>query len=89
MTGGGGIVSFEIKGNLNTAKKFLNSLRLCSIGPSLGGVETLMTHPAIVNYYEYTRKQRYRMGITDTLFRLSVGIEDVEDIIEDLDGALK
>jgi cystathionine gamma-synthase len=89
MTGGGGVVTFEIKGNLNTAKRFLDALRLCYIGPSLGGVETLITHPALVSYYNYTRKQRYELGITDTLFRLAVGIENVEDIIKDLDRALK
>lgn len=89
MSGGGGIVSFDIKGNLSTAKRFLNALQLCCIGSSLGGVETLITHPAIVNYYEYTKKQRCQLGITDTLFRLSVGIEGVDDIINDLDRALK
>ena len=88
MSGGGGVVTFEIKGNLNTAKRFLDRLRLCYIGPSLGGVETLITHPAMVSYYDYTRKQRYELGLTDTLFRLAVGIEDVEDIIADLDRAL-
>jgi cystathionine gamma-synthase len=89
MTGGGGVVTFEIKGNLNNAKRFLDALKLCYIGPSLGGVETLITHPALVTYYDYTRKQRYELGITDTLFRLAVGIEDVEDIIADLERGLK
>jgi cystathionine gamma-synthase len=89
MSGGGGIVTFEIKGKLSNAKRFLNNLKLCSIGPSLGGAETLITSPAIVNYYEYTKDQRQQMQITDTLLRLSVGLEDVEDIIEDLKKALK
>jgi len=89
MAGGGGVVTFEIKGTITAAKRFLDALRLCHIGPSLGGVETLITHPALVSYYDYTRKQRYELGITDTLFRLAVGIEDVEDIIADLDHALK
>jgi cystathionine gamma-synthase len=88
MTGGGGVVTFEIKGNLNTAKRFLDALKLCYIGASLGGVETLITHPAMVSYYDYSRKKRYELGLTDTLFRLAVGIEDVEDIIADLDQAL-
>jgi cystathionine gamma-synthase len=88
MTGGGGVVTFEIKGTLETSKKFLDGLRLCYIGPSLGGVETLITHPALVSYYDYTRKARYELGITDTLFRLAVGIEDVEDLIEDLERGL-
>jgi len=89
MTGGGGVVTFDIKGDIRTAKRFLDALRLCYIGPSFGGVETLITHPALVTYYDYSRKQRYQLGITDTLFRLAVGIEDVEDIIKDLDRALK
>lgn len=88
MTGGGGVVTFEIKGNLSTAKRFLDALKLIYIGPSLGGVESLITHPAMVSYYDYTRKARYKLGLTDTLFRLSVGIEDVEDLIADLDRAL-
>jgi cystathionine gamma-synthase len=88
MTGGGGVVTFEIKGNLSTAKRFLDALKLIYIGPSLGGVESLITHPAMVSYYDYTRKARYELGLTDTLFRLSVGIEDVEDLIADLDRAL-
>ena len=89
MKGGGGVVTFEIKGGIGTAKRFLDSLKLCYIGPSLGGVETLITHPALVSYYDYTRKERYKLGITDTLFRLAVGIEDVGDIIADLERALK
>lgn len=89
MTGGGGVVSFDIKGNLTTSKRFLDSLKLCYIGPSLGGVETLITHPALVSYYDYTRKERYKLGITDTLFRLAVGIEDADDIIRDLERGLK
>ncbi|MBN1897394.1 MAG: aminotransferase class I/II-fold pyridoxal phosphate-dependent enzyme [Spirochaetes bacterium] len=89
MSGGGGVVTFEIKGNLNDSKKMLDALKLCYIAPSLGGVETLITHPAIVTYYDYTREERYKLGITDALFRLSVGIENVDDIINDLDQALK
>jgi cystathionine gamma-synthase len=89
MKGGGGVVTFDIKGNLNTAKRFLDSLSLCYIGPSLGGVETLITHPALISYYDYTKKERYKLGITDTLFRLAVGIEDADDLIADLDKALR
>lgn len=88
MKGGGGVVTFEVKGNINTARRFMDALKLCYIGPSLGGVETLITHPALVSYYDYTRKERYKLGITDTLFRLAVGIEDVDDLIADLDRAL-
>jgi cystathionine gamma-synthase len=89
MTGGGGVVTFDIKGNISTAKRFLDALKLCYIGASFGGVETLITHPALVSYYDYSRKARYQLGITDTLFRLAVGIEDVEDIIEDLQRGLE
>lgn len=88
MKGGGGVVSFDIKGDLDTAKRFMDSLEMIYIAPSLGGVESLITHPAMVSYYDYTREARYALGITDTLFRLSVGIEDVEDIIGDLERAL-
>ena len=88
MKGGGGVVTFEVKGNINTAKRFMDALKLCYIGASLGGVETLITHPALVSYYDYTKKARYKLGITDTLFRLAVGIEDVDDLIADLDRAL-
>jgi len=89
MEGGGGVVTFDIKGNLNDAKRLLDRLKLCYIGPSLGGVETLITHPALVSYYNYSRKERYKLGITDTLFRLAVGIEDVQDIIDDIERGLK
>jgi len=89
MTGFGGVVTFDIKGGLAAARKFLDSLKLCFIAPSLGGVETLITHPALVSYYSYTRKQRYALGITDTLIRLAVGVENPEDIVTDLDQALR
>ncbi|PKN88946.1 MAG: cystathionine gamma-synthase, partial [Deltaproteobacteria bacterium HGW-Deltaproteobacteria-1] len=85
MKGGGGVVTFTIKGDLDAAKRFMDSLEMIYIAPSLGGVETLITHPATVTYYRYTREQRYDLGIVDNLFRLAVGIEDVEDIIADLE----
>jgi len=89
MSGFGGVVTFDIKGSLAAAKRFLDNLELCYIAPSLGGVETLITHPATVSYYNNTRKQRYALGITDSLLRLAVGMEDAEDIIADLDQALR
>ena len=89
MTGFGGVVTFDIKGTLDMAKRFLDGLKLCYIAPSLGGVETLITHPALVSYYNYTRKERYALGITDTLIRVAVGIEDAADIIADIDNALR
>ncbi|HDP33832.1 MAG TPA: aminotransferase class I/II-fold pyridoxal phosphate-dependent enzyme [Candidatus Hydrogenedentes bacterium] len=89
MTGFGGVVSFDIMGSLKNAKAFLDALKLCYIAPSLGGVETLITHPALVSYYNLTRKERYDLGITDTLIRLAVGIEEPEDIIADITQALE
>lgn len=89
MQGGGGVVTFELKGTLATSKLFLDALKLCFIGPSLGGVETLITHPALISYYDYPRKERIKLGITDTLFRLAVGIEDVDDLIADLERGLR
>lgn len=85
MKGGGGVVSFEIKGDLDSAKRFIDALKMMYIAPSLGGVETLLTHPALVSYYDYTRERRYELGIKDSLFRLAVGIEDTTDIIRDLE----
>jgi len=88
MDGYGGVVSFWTKGNLKKVNKFLDSLQSIYIAPSLGGVESLMSHPATVTYYRNTRKERYALGITDQLCRLALGIEDPEDIIDDLDQAL-
>jgi len=89
MDGFGGVVTFDVKGGLATVKRFLDALKLCYIAPSLGGVETLITHPATVSYYNYSRTQRLALGITDTLVRLAVGVEDADDIIADLDQALR
>jgi cystathionine gamma-synthase len=88
MQGGGGVVSFELKGTITDAKRLLDRIKLINIGPSLGGVESLITHPALVSYYDYTRQERYKLGITDTLFRFAVGIEDTDDLIADLAQAL-
>jgi cystathionine gamma-synthase len=89
MSGFGGVVSFLVRGNLARVKRFLDSLENIDIGPSLGGVETLITHPAMVSYYRITRKERYAIGITDQLCRLAVGIEDPDDLMADLDQALR
>ncbi len=88
MSGYGGVVSFWVDGSLKQVNKFLDSLRSLHIGPTLGGVESLITHPATVTYYRNTRKERYALGITDQLIRLALGIEDPDDIIADLDQAL-
>lgn len=89
MTGFGSVISFDINGDLDDAKRFLDKLKLCYIAPSLGGVETLITHPALVSYYSITREERYALGITDSLLRLAVGIENPADIIADLNQALQ
>jgi len=88
MDGYGAVVTFELDGDLADANRFLDNLKLCYIGPSLGGAETLITHPATVTYYNNTREERYELGILDNLFRLSVGLENPDDIIADIDQAM-
>lgn len=85
--GFGGMVSFET-GSLENAKKVLESVKLCTLGESLGGVESLISHPATMTHASVPLEKRESLGITDGLVRISVGIEDVEDIIADLDQAL-
>ncbi|QYO65239.1 cystathionine gamma-synthase [Leptolyngbya sp. 7M] len=85
--GFGGMVSFET-GSLDNAKKVLESVRLCTLGESLGGVESLISHPATMTHASVPSEKRQALGITDGLVRVSVGIEDIEDIIEDLETAL-
>lgn len=87
MRGFGGMISFDL-GNLDKAKKLLRSVRLCALAESLGGVETLISHPATMTHASVPPKERQRIGVTDGLVRISVGIEDVEDIIADLKQAL-
>jgi cystathionine beta-lyase/cystathionine gamma-synthase len=87
QSGFGGMVSFET-GSLANAKKVLEGVKLCTLGESLGGVESLISHPATMTHASVPAETRERLGITDGLVRVSVGIEDVEDIIEDLDQAL-
>ncbi len=85
--GFGGMVSFET-GSLESAKKVLESVELCTLAESLGGVETLISHPATMTHASVPPEKREQLGITDGLVRISVGIEDIEDIISDLDQAL-
>jgi len=87
MSGFGAMISFET-GSLSNANKLLRKVRVCSLGESLGGVETLISHPATMTHAALGEKGRREIGITDGLVRISVGIEDVEDILEDLDQAL-
>ena len=87
MNGFGGMISFET-GSLSNAKTVLKSVRLCSLAESLGGVETLISHPATMTHASVPPEHRQQIGITDGLVRISVGIEDVDDLIADLDQAL-
>jgi cystathionine beta-lyase/cystathionine gamma-synthase len=87
MTGFGAMITFET-GSLNNAKKMLKKVRVCSLGESLGGVETLISHPATMTHAALGEKGRKAIGITDGMVRISVGIEDVQDIVDDLDQAL-
>lgn len=87
MRGFGGMISFDL-GTLNRAKSFLKRLKLCALAESLGGVETLISHPATMTHASVPSEQRKKIGVTDGLVRISVGIEDVEDIIADLKQAL-
>ncbi|WP_449598815.1 trans-sulfuration enzyme family protein [Niallia sp. Marseille-Q9988] len=84
----GGIISFEVKGNYETAVKFLNSLKLAYISFSLGDPETFVQHPASMTHSSIPEVERAKMGITNTLIRLSAGLENAIDIIHDIDQAL-
>jgi cystathionine gamma-lyase/cystathionine beta-lyase/cystathionine gamma-lyase/homocysteine desulfhydrase len=88
MSGFGGMIAFET-GSLAAARSVLDNVRLCALAESLGGVETLVSHPATMTHAAVPAEQRARLGITDGLVRISVGIEDVEDIIADLAAALE
>jgi cystathionine gamma-lyase len=88
MNGFGGMVSFDIGGDLARARRFLENTQLFALAESLGGVESLVNHPAIMTHGSVPPHRRAELGITDTLIRLSVGIEDCDDLIEDLDRAL-
>lgn len=88
MSGFTGMVTFFIKGGLGQARAFLENLRLFALAESLGGVESLVDHPAIMTHASVPPDQRQALGISDTLIRLSVGIEDVNDLIDDLASAL-
>jgi cystathionine gamma-lyase len=89
QNGFSGIVTFFVKGGLEEARRFLEHCRLFTLAESLGGVESLVDHPGLMTHASIPPEQRKALGIDDTLIRLSVGVEDVEDLIEDLDQALE
>jgi len=88
MKQGGNIVAFEIKGGIEAGRKFLNSIKMCSLSANLGDTRTIVTHPASTTHSKLSEADRLEVGITDGLVRISVGLEHVEDIISDLKQAL-
>ena len=89
MNGFGGIISFFLKADLKKTKKFLENFEVFALAESLGGVESLIEHPAIMTHASVEKKEREKLGIKDNLIRLSVGIEDVDDLIFDIENALE
>ena len=88
MGGFGGMISFHIKGDFEACKKFLKRLKVFTVAESLGGVESLVEHPSSMTHASVPKEERERLGVTDSLIRLSVGLEDVQDLITDLSTAL-
>jgi cystathionine beta-lyase/cystathionine gamma-synthase len=89
MRGFGGMMSFELKdGSMDAVKKAMTSTKLFALAESLGGVESLINHPATMTHASIPREERIKNGLSDSLIRLSVGIEDVDDLIEDLNNAI-
>ena len=89
MSGFSGMISFELKGGIPAGKTVMNAVKLCGLAESLGAVETMITHPATMTHAEVPAEDRHARGLSDGLVRLSVGIEDVDDILADLDQALE
>ena len=89
MKGFTGMITFFIKGGLPEARRFLENVRVFALAESLGGVESLVDHPAIMTHASVPADQRKVLGISDTLIRLSCGIENCDDLIADLEHALK
>jgi methionine-gamma-lyase len=89
MDGYSGMLAFELKGGIDECIKLMNAVQLCTLAVSLGSTDTLIEHPATMTHAVMPSDFRQRVGISDSLLRISVGIEDVEDIISDLDQALE
>jgi cystathionine gamma-lyase len=89
MSAGGGMMAFRMKGGYKAASRFLESLKVFTLGESLGGVESLAEHPSKMTHASVPPGERRRLGITDDLIRLSVGVEDTNDLVEDVQNALK
>jgi cystathionine gamma-synthase len=88
MRGHGGVVSFEVEGDAEAAYRVINALRIPSIGPSLGGVESMVSPLALMGYANVPPEERLRLGIRDELIRLCCGIEETSDLLADLEQAL-
>jgi cystathionine gamma-synthase len=88
MDGFGGVISFEVRGDLETTGRFIDALEIPYIAPSLGGVESLIEQPALMSYYEKTTEERLALGIKDNLVRFAIGIEDTQDVLHDVEQAL-
>ena len=86
--GFGGMVAFDV-GSLEAARSVLETVKLCTLAESLGGVESLINHPALMTHASVPKEQREALGVTDSLVRLSVGVEDVRDLIDDLQFAFE
>lgn len=89
MIGFGGVVSFEVRGDLQATSHFIDAMDIPYIAPSLGGVDSLIEQPALMSYFEKTSEERLEVGIKDNLVRFAIGVEDAADLIADLDQALK
>jgi cystathionine gamma-lyase len=89
MSGFGSMIAAELDGNLNTAKVFVENLQLFALAESLGGVESLIELPALMTHHSVPEEDRKKLGISDTLIRISVGVEDAEDLIQDMERALE
>ena len=89
MSGFGGMLSFEVRGGLDAAKKFVESLKIFSLAESLGGVESLIEIPSIMTHASIPKEERLRTGLKENLIRVSVGIEDLDDLIDDLEDGFK
>lgn len=87
MHGFGGIITFWLKGGLAESRRFLESVKIFALAESLGGVESLIEHPAIMTHASVPEEERAKLGISDSMIRLSVGVEDVNDLLQDLGGA--
>jgi O-succinylhomoserine sulfhydrylase len=85
---GGNIVAFEIKGGINAGRTFLNNIKMCSLSANLGDTRTIVTHPSSTTHGRLSESDRLEVGITDGLVRVSVGLENIEDIIADIQQAL-